>query len=63
MTNVDSDDCNSKGGDKYGNVEVRSPVLDDDPSGRKVVGEDNSIFEKVIPACGVPGFGQPGLVA
>lgn len=62
MTNVDSDNCNGKGGDKDGNVEIRSPVLDDDPSGGEVIGKDNGVFEEVVPSCGVPEYGQPGAV-
>lgn len=62
MTNVDSNNCNGKGGDKYGDVKVRTPILDDYPSGRQVIGEDDSVFQKVVPPCGVPVFGQPGAV-
>lgn len=54
MTDVDSNDRHSKCCYKYGNVEIRTPVLYDDARGYKVVGEDNRVFEKVIPTCGVP---------
>lgn len=58
ITDVDSDNCNRKGCNKYGNVEVRAPVLYDNSGGREVVREDNRVFEKVIPSCGVPRMGQ-----
>lgn len=62
ITHVDSDNCNGKGCYKYGNVQIWSPVLYDNSGGRKVVREDNRIFEKVIPTCGIPRMGKPSPV-
>lgn len=62
ITDVNSDNCNRKCCNKYGNVEVRAPVLYNDSGGRQVVGEDNRVFEKVIPACGVPRMCKPSPV-
>lgn len=62
ITHIDGDNCNGKGCYKYGNVEVRAPVLYDDAGGCKVVREDYRVFEKVVPTCGIPGLGQQSLV-
>lgn len=62
MTDIDSNNCNGKCCHEYGHVEVRAPVLYNDAGCCKVVWEDDRVFEKVIPTCGVPELGQQKLV-
>lgn len=50
MTHVDGDDNSTKDGDPNCNVEIRSPILNDQSSGRKVRRGDHDVLEKVIPA-------------
>lgn len=51
---VDQNDNNRKDCDKNGDVKIWAPVLDDDASGCEIVRQNDSIFEEVVPASGIP---------
>ena len=50
MEDINADDDHSENRDPYGDIEIGSPVLDDETSGGQIISQDNGVLKKVIPS-------------